>query len=153
MRNTSPNETLSSGRITVQFPNASHVLVKSKVLRVLLEENARGPVARDYKTSIQNQCILLMERILHQLICSSPHYLQGFVHPRWFSRRISEPSTVCHQVTSRFSRWSRWGELNQLFSGAVVRLTCTSMARCMCTLGGVTVSWMRFGHVHPWSLT
>ena len=22
------------------------------------------------------------------------HYLQGFVHPRWFSRRISEPSTV-----------------------------------------------------------
>ena len=24
-----------------------------------------------------------MEEILHQLICSSSHYLQGFIHPRW----------------------------------------------------------------------
>ena len=88
--------------ITVQFPNASQVFVKSKLLRVLLE---KMPWDRwliiIYRTFLQNQCILLMERILHQLIRSSPHYLQGFVHPRWFSRRISE-STVCHPVTSRF---------------------------------------------------
>ncbi len=25
----------------------------------------------------------LMEKILHQLICSLSHYLQGFIHPRW----------------------------------------------------------------------
>ena len=25
------------------------------------------------------------------------HYLQGFIHPKWFSRRISEPSTVPFQ--------------------------------------------------------
>ena len=31
--------------------------------------------------------ILLMEEILHQLICSLSHYLQGFMHPRWY--RIS----------------------------------------------------------------
>ena len=31
--------------------------------------------------------LLLMEEILHQLICSFSHYLQGFIHPRW--RRIS----------------------------------------------------------------
>ena len=27
--------------------------------------------------------ILLMEEILHHLICSLSHYLQGFIHPRW----------------------------------------------------------------------
>ena len=27
--------------------------------------------------------ILSMEEILHQLICSLSHYLQGFTHPRW----------------------------------------------------------------------
>ena len=27
--------------------------------------------------------ILLMAEILHQLIGSLPHYLQGFIHPRW----------------------------------------------------------------------
>ena len=34
-----------------------------------------------------------MEEILHQLIGSFSHYLQGFIHPRW-SFGISEPSTV-----------------------------------------------------------
>ena len=38
---------------------------------------------------------ILHQLILHQLIGSLSHYSQGFVHPRWFSRRISEPSTVC----------------------------------------------------------
>ena len=39
--------------------------------------------------------LLLMAEILHELIGSLSHYLQGFyIHPRWFSRRISEPSTV-----------------------------------------------------------
>ena len=32
--------------------------------------------------------------ILHQLIWEIFQYLQGFMHVRWFSRRISEPSTV-----------------------------------------------------------
>ena len=27
--------------------------------------------------------LLLMEEILHQLIDSLSHYLQGFIHPRW----------------------------------------------------------------------
>ena len=36
--------------------------------------------------------ILLMEEILHQLIGSLSHYLQGFIHLRWC--RISEPSAV-----------------------------------------------------------
>ena len=27
--------------------------------------------------------VLLMEEILHHLICSLSHYLQGFIHPRW----------------------------------------------------------------------
>ena len=29
--------------------------------------------------------ILLMEEILHQLIGSCSHYLQGFIHPRWLA--------------------------------------------------------------------
>ena len=35
---------------------------------------------------------ILLEEIL-QLIGRLSHYLQGSFHPRWFSRRISEPST------------------------------------------------------------
>ena len=31
----------------------------------------------------QNHIILLMDKILHQLIGSLSHYLQGFIHPRW----------------------------------------------------------------------
>ena len=34
-----------------------------------------------------------MAEILHQLIGSLSHYLQGFIHPRWLFG-ISEPSTV-----------------------------------------------------------
>ena len=33
--------------------------------------------------------LLLMAETLHQLIGSLSHYLQGFIRPRWFSRRIS----------------------------------------------------------------
>ena len=36
--------------------------------------------------------ILLMEEILHQLICSLSHYLQGFTHPRWY--RISSINSM-----------------------------------------------------------
>ena len=32
--------------------------------------------------TLQGTNILLMEEILHQLICSLSHYLQGFIHPR-----------------------------------------------------------------------
>ena len=116
MRYTLPNEQFhQEGLYTVQFPNASQVLVKSKLLRVLLEKMPwdRWLIIIKLRFKINACCILLMEKILHQLICSSPHYLQGFVHPRWFSRRISE-STVCHQVTSRFFSLGWWGELNQL---------------------------------------
>ena len=41
---------------------------------------------------------------------SLSYYLQGFIHPRWFSRRISEPSTVrgiCDQQPRKSQR-SRW---------------------------------------------
>ena len=42
--------------------------------------------------------ILLMEEILHQLICSFSHYLQGFTHPRWLFG-ISEPSTAISSLS------------------------------------------------------
>ena len=37
--------------------------------------------------------VLLMEEILHQLIGSLSHYLQGFIHPRWC--RISSINSMC----------------------------------------------------------
>ncbi len=36
--------------------------------------------------------LLLMAEILHQLIGSLSHYLQGFIHPRWLAG--FQPSTV-----------------------------------------------------------
>ena len=38
--------------------------------------------------------LLLMEEILHQLIGSLSHYLQGFIHPRW-CRISSINSMIC----------------------------------------------------------
>ena len=40
--------------------------------------------------------ILLMEEILHQLICSLSHYLQGFIHPTWLFGISSIHSSVRH---------------------------------------------------------
>ena len=40
----------------------------------------------------QNVVILLMEKILHQLIDSLSHYLQGCIHLRW--RRISSINSI-----------------------------------------------------------
>ena len=40
--------------------------------------------------------ILLMEEILHQLIGSWSHYLQGFVHPRWC--RISSINSIYKDI-------------------------------------------------------
>ena len=39
---------------------------------------------------------------------SLSQYSQGFLHPRWFSRRISEPSTV---ITIRSKDQVKWGVL------------------------------------------
>ena len=41
--------------------------------------------------------ILLMAEILHQLICSSSHYLHGFMHPRWC--RISSINSMNRLAT------------------------------------------------------
>ena len=40
------------------------------------------------------QRVLLMAEILHQLIDSLSHYLQGSIHPRWLAG--FQPSTVSH---------------------------------------------------------
>ena len=45
--------------------------------------------------------ILLVEEILHQLVGSLSHYLQGFIYGRWLFR-ISEPSTVIQAVCLRY---------------------------------------------------
>ena len=42
------------------------------------QESAGRPTSRS-----NAHRILLMEEILHQLISSLSHYLQGFIHPRW----------------------------------------------------------------------
>ena len=39
-----------------------------------------------------NKAIQLMAEILHQLIGSLTHYLQGFIHPRWC--RISSINSI-----------------------------------------------------------
>ena len=38
--------------------------------------------------------ILLMEEILHQLVCTLSHYLQGFIDPRWFQMFLFSPQTL-----------------------------------------------------------
>jgi len=38
---------------------------------------------RTQQTTRDIRLILLMDKILHQLIGSLSHYLQGYIHPRW----------------------------------------------------------------------
>ena len=46
--------------------------------------------------------LLLMEEILHQLIGSLSHYLQGFIHSRWLAGFL--PSTVFQGIGHHMSR-------------------------------------------------
>ena len=46
--------------------------------------------------------LLLMEEILHQLICSFSHYLQGFIHPRWC--RISSINSIIPPSSVSFGK-------------------------------------------------
>ena len=135
--------------ITVQFPNASQVLVKSKLLRVLLEKMPwdRWLIIIKLRFKINAYCWwkksftswYVVHPIIYKVLYIPGGFLAGFLNQQYVTRSLPG-----------FSRWV--GGVNSINSSgwvhsAVVRLTCTSMARCMCTLGGVTVSWMRFGHV------
>ena len=53
-----------------------------------------------------------MEEILHQLIGSLSHYLQGYVYPRWC--RISSINSINHN--NPLIRPSRWWQLNNFFN-------------------------------------
>ena len=55
----------------------------------------------EVRTLCRKVLVLLMEEILHQLIGSLSHYLQGFIHPRWLFG-ISEPSTVGKHMPEDF---------------------------------------------------
>ena len=50
--------------------------------------------------------------ILQQLIGTLSHYSQSFIHPRWFSRRISEPSTVSQSQSCEKNKSSWWFQPN-----------------------------------------
>ena len=58
------------------------------------------------KTIQSNPMILLMEEILHQLICSLSHYLQGFIHPRWC--RISSINSMAPFCRGHISNVTSW---------------------------------------------
>ena len=62
-----------------------------------------------WESLVTSDVILLMEEILHQLIESLSHYLEGFIHPRWLfgissiNRRLSSlflPRRTCHICSS-----------------------------------------------------
>ena len=53
-----------------------------------------GMASKDQRT------IRLMEEILHQLIDSLSHYLQGFIHPRWCRISSINSITLYHCVSS-----------------------------------------------------
>ena len=61
-------------------------LVLSVASLLLAKKNGRRKNASSKNnSSVWNPVILLMEEILHRLICSLSHYLQGFMHPRWLA--------------------------------------------------------------------
>ena len=85
--------------------------------------------------------ILLMEEILHQLIGSLSHYLQGSIHPRWLFG-ISEPSTVlnillhCCNCSCRSSKMATVIIIKYCIThrqmGSFFRLINTTIAKTPC---------------------
>ena len=66
--------------------------------------------------------ILLMEEVVHQLISSQCHYLQGFIHVRWLGMAFL-PSTV---EPENFDAWKTilpfWRPFGNLSTNRTVRL-------------------------------
>jgi len=65
-------------------PITSSWIVESRTLfcHIFFKKNCRWKEL--HTETPANGNILLMEKILHQLINSLSHYLQGFIHHRWF---------------------------------------------------------------------
>ncbi len=69
--------------------------------------------------------LLLMEEILHQLIGSLSHYLQGFLHPRWC--RISSINSITEDLNLMIfcdSLTWKWATLKR-FTSTVAPAMCT----------------------------
>ncbi len=99
-------------------------------------------------TSVKATLILLMAEILHQLIGSLSHYLQGFIHPRWC--RISAINSRSKDKRKPFCSCQDFGFL-QCFqfptqSGNVL-IKPSALSR---SFSHVCVMWSR-KPTHPWS--
>ena len=66
-----------------------------------------------------SEALLLMAEILHQLIGSLSHYLQGFIHPRWCRiSAINSRTLKLHEIV----RYTPFSDRQQL--GALRTLNC-----------------------------
>ena len=73
--------------------------------------SARGLAGATCVTlNVGSQELLLMEEILHQLIGSLPHYLQGFIHPRWLLGISSNSGILGNWSESYLSVLKNWSE-------------------------------------------
>ena len=63
---------------------------------------AGGALGEHWLKIISLSVILLMEEILHKLIGSLSHYLQGFIHPRWLFGISSSNSNVQKKTFRNF---------------------------------------------------
>ena len=74
-----------------------------------------------FRGELHHDIILLLAEILHQLIGSLSHYLQGFIHPRWC--RISSINSMCKRfllewmiLCHNFRSHDRW-KISMCFCG------------------------------------
>ena len=69
---------------------------------LLMKQNVYPSEVRKHKII---SVLLLMAEILHQLISSSSHYLQGFIHPRWCRIFSINSLTLAIQTPIVSYRW------------------------------------------------
>ena len=87
--------------------------------------------------------------ILHQLIGSLSHYLQGFIHPRWC--RISSINSRDHHVISRYFWWRL-----ACWACCAAACACACFACCAKSAAGVAWRFVRFnddGLIEPMGKT
>ena len=94
--------------------------------------------------------ILFMDKVLHTSWGegSLPHYLQGFIHPRWLGMGFSEPSTVCPRPRNQVS--NKWCQFSTKLPIApwVVSLAASPL---LSLSGAFRISWSWSRRSKSWS--
>ena len=90
--------------------NCENISFHSHLIHPTLANQFLNPISISSLKPSGPSSLLLMEEILHQLIGRLSHYVQGFIHPRWFAgflnhQRRNTPNTQLGGSSQLVYKW------------------------------------------------